>query len=163
MGENGSNKSPASAPPTLVCSWFYLPAHSPTPTAVQSAPTSTWPTSCMLFLLSCRWFYSVVFQPMDKVVQTYWSNLGPIKPSFLVSCPNVQIFLSSLHLFVVGGCFCLFLTGAGWDQLAAFQSKASGLPTIAKMLMQSLQFSPLSLLQLHHYTIAQFQESTLFT
>ena len=81
-------------------------------------------TSCMLLLLSC-FLFSGGPTNMDKVIQTFWSNLGPIKTSFLVSCPNIQIFLSFLHLFVVGGCYCLFLTGAGWDQLAAFQSQAS--------------------------------------
>ena len=90
-----------------------------------SSPTLPLPGQPPACCSSCLVFFSVVFQPMDKVVQTFWSHLGPIKSSFLVSCPNVQIFLSSLHLFVVGGCYCLFLTGAGWDQLAAFQSQAS--------------------------------------
>ena len=56
VGENGSNKSPASAPPTLVCSCFYLPLLcSARQHLLLSSPpsTTTWPTTAAACCSSC--------------------------------------------------------------------------------------------------------------
>lgn len=105
MGENGRNKSPAPAPPTLVCSWFYLP---PCPSARQHQLLSSPPLclylarhSCMLLLLSCHW--------LSKLV-----GLNSVSSTRLI------------FVLILCICSCLFLACAGWDQLAPapFQSKA---------------------------------------
>ena len=118
VGENGSNKSPGSAPPTLVCSWFYLPASASASLLARqhlllSSPLLHLPglaspccSSCLVTGFACC---SCL---MAKVVQTLWSHFGPIKSTLLVSHFFLQLFGICLLLVPV-------FAGAGWNQLAA--------------------------------------------
>ena len=122
VGGNGSNKSPASAPPTLVCSCFYLPLLcSARQHLLLSSPpsTTTWPTTAAACCSSC----------------------------LVAGSPNSHPTVSLLNLFIFGDCFlpisCLCWLGPIGPCFFSIISRC-GMQPLQKVLVQSWKCCPLS-------------------